>query len=326
MSSESFEPGLVSIVIPTYNRASLLSDCIDSALAQDYSNHEVIVVDDGSIDSTRAVCDGYGDKIRYFWKPNGGVASALNFGIGRMRGEWLKVVGSDDVLESNALSAFVKSAKRLNARWLACDYTVTDVWGKQIRFKRYALRLEGDALLRALWCGAESDIDRMFGGAVSGYGFLHRSLLTEVGLLDETVRVGEDWEWALRATFVYGHREVHIPLTLYRVRLHRGQMTGSMRKRFKRWDIRGTEGAGYVRSLLKRRLNNPDATLLPRVEHYRAEAKRLRREYLPLMLFANLRRGVPLYNTIRHWVWVIAPTIMDQIYWAYNPPVDIRIR
>ena len=73
----------VSIVIPVYNGADLLSQAIDSALAQTYFPIEILVVNDGSGDggATERIALSYGEKVRYFSKANGGVASALNFAI-----------------------------------------------------------------------------------------------------------------------------------------------------------------------------------------------------------------------------------------------------
>ena len=80
----------VSIVIPAYNASNYLAEAIDSALAQTYSNTEIIVVNDGSKDdgATAAVAAKYGEKIRYVEKENGGSSSALNAGIANMTGEW----------------------------------------------------------------------------------------------------------------------------------------------------------------------------------------------------------------------------------------------
>ena len=82
-----FNP-LVSIVIPVYNGANYVSEAIESALKQTYKNIEIIVVNDGSTDNTEKIVKKYGDKIRYFYKENGGVASALNLGIKNMKGEY----------------------------------------------------------------------------------------------------------------------------------------------------------------------------------------------------------------------------------------------
>lgn len=91
----------VSIVIPVYNGANYLNESIDSALAQTYSNLEVIVVNDGSCDdgATEKIALSYGDKIRYFRKENGGVSSALNYGIRNMTGEYFSWLSHDDKYE-----------------------------------------------------------------------------------------------------------------------------------------------------------------------------------------------------------------------------------
>ncbi len=93
-----FEPK-VSIVIPVYNGSNYLREAIDSALAQTYKNIEIIVVNDGSRDcgKTEETAKSYGDKIRYFSKENGGVATALNFGIREMKGEYFSWLSHDDV-------------------------------------------------------------------------------------------------------------------------------------------------------------------------------------------------------------------------------------
>ncbi|MDR1180166.1 MAG: glycosyltransferase [Spirochaetales bacterium] len=94
----NFHP-LVSIVIPVYNGANYMREAIDSALTQTYDNCEVIVVNDGSDDggATDNIARSYGDRIRYFAKENGGVATALNLGIREMQGEYFSWLSHDDV-------------------------------------------------------------------------------------------------------------------------------------------------------------------------------------------------------------------------------------
>ena len=72
---------LVSIIIPVYNGENYLTEAIESALNQTYKNIEIIVINDGSTDSTEEICLQYGNKIRYFYKENGGVSSALYMSI-----------------------------------------------------------------------------------------------------------------------------------------------------------------------------------------------------------------------------------------------------
>jgi Glycosyltransferases involved in cell wall biogenesis len=89
---------LVSVVIPVYNGANYLAEAIDSALSQTYQNIEILVINDGSKDegATRNIALSYGDKIRYFEKENGGVATALNLGIREMKGEYFSWLSHDD--------------------------------------------------------------------------------------------------------------------------------------------------------------------------------------------------------------------------------------
>ena len=93
----------ISIIIPVYNGANYLRDAIDSALGQTYDNCEVIVVNDGSSDdgATEAIAQGYGEQIRYFYKENGGVASALNLAICKMQGDYFAWCSHDDMFEKD---------------------------------------------------------------------------------------------------------------------------------------------------------------------------------------------------------------------------------
>ena len=105
----------VSIVIPVYNGSNYLREAIDSALAQTYKNIEVIVINDGSNDKgkTDKICKSYGNKIRYFKKENGGVASALNMGIEKMQGEYFSWLSNDDIYYQDKVEKQVKALSRL---------------------------------------------------------------------------------------------------------------------------------------------------------------------------------------------------------------------
>lgn len=88
---------LISIIIPVYNGVNYLKEAIESALAQTYRHIEIIVINDGSIDETENIALSFGEKIQYLKKPNGGVASALNLGISKMRGEYFSWLSHDDL-------------------------------------------------------------------------------------------------------------------------------------------------------------------------------------------------------------------------------------
>lgn len=90
---------LVSVVIPTYNRAGLLREAVESVLKQTYSPVEVVVVDDGSTDDTAAVVQEYGNRVRYSRRPNGGVNAARNIGFKQAKGQYVALLDSDDLWE-----------------------------------------------------------------------------------------------------------------------------------------------------------------------------------------------------------------------------------
>ena len=86
----------VRVIIPTYNRESYVPKPIDSFLCQAFEEYEIIVVDDGSKDDTKEVLKMYGDKIKYIYQDNSGVAAARNTGINASTGEWTAFLDSYD--------------------------------------------------------------------------------------------------------------------------------------------------------------------------------------------------------------------------------------
>jgi glycosyltransferase involved in cell wall biosynthesis len=96
--------GLVSVIIPTYNRAHLLADAIRSALAQDYPYKQVIVVDDGSQDATRQLVSTFAE-VEYIYQANQGQAAARNAGLRQCRGEYVASLDSDDIWDPGFLSS-----------------------------------------------------------------------------------------------------------------------------------------------------------------------------------------------------------------------------
>lgn len=97
---------IISIIVPVYKAEKLLPACIESILNQTFSKFELILVDDGSPDSSGAICDGYANKdprVCVIHKDNGGVSSARNTGIDHSRGQWITFVDSDDSVDERFL-------------------------------------------------------------------------------------------------------------------------------------------------------------------------------------------------------------------------------
>lgn len=104
---------LVSVIVPVYNVEKYLDRCLNSILSQTYKNMEIILVDDGSKDSSSAICDKYGEqdnRIKVYHKENGGLSSARNFGIEKAKGDWLYFIDSDDWIDINTINTLINSA------------------------------------------------------------------------------------------------------------------------------------------------------------------------------------------------------------------------
>ena len=114
---------MISIVIPTYDRAATLGRAIDSVLAQTYTEWELVIVDDGSTDDTEAVLARYTDPritiVRH--DRNRGVAAAQNSGFDAMRGEWFTVLGSDDELVPEAFETLMATCVETGALAVTCN-------------------------------------------------------------------------------------------------------------------------------------------------------------------------------------------------------------
>lgn len=101
----------LSVIIPVYNVEQYLSRCLNSLLAQTFDEFEILLINDGSTDSSREICDNYIAKdarIKVFHQKNSGVSSARNFGLKQAQGGWIYFMDADDWLEPNAFSAFKK--------------------------------------------------------------------------------------------------------------------------------------------------------------------------------------------------------------------------
>ena len=124
----------LSIIVPIYNVAPYLRECVDRVLAQDITDYEIILVDDGSPDECPQICDGYAEKydnIRVVHKENAGLSAARNSGIKVATGDYIMFVDSDDYLQPNSLGALMEQVKRDNL----------DV----LRFRYQNVRESGDA-------------------------------------------------------------------------------------------------------------------------------------------------------------------------------------
>ena len=110
---------LISVIIPVYNVAAYLPECLDSLLSQDYQKLEIILIDDGSTDDSGAICDRYAamdNRILVIHQKNGGAAAAKNAGLRAATGEYLSFVDSDDYLEPGVYSYMLSALQENGAQ------------------------------------------------------------------------------------------------------------------------------------------------------------------------------------------------------------------
>lgn len=130
------EKGKISVIVPIYMAQEYLPACIDSILAQTYTELEVILVDDGSPDRCGQICDEYAERdkrIRVIHKENNGVSSARNAGLDAAVGEYIAFVDSDDTILPDMYRTLYDMAVNFNADIVLCNNTITSSKGKYVQ-------------------------------------------------------------------------------------------------------------------------------------------------------------------------------------------------
>lgn len=118
---------LISLVIPVYNVEKYLPRCMETVFAQTYDNFEIILVDDGSTDSSGKMCDEYAakdDRVRVFHKENGGLSDARNFGVQKARGDLVSFIDSDDCVTEDYLQYLYDLKEKYGADMACADSIV----------------------------------------------------------------------------------------------------------------------------------------------------------------------------------------------------------
>jgi glycosyltransferase involved in cell wall biosynthesis len=191
-------PPAVSVVIPAYNAAWCVRKAVDSVLAQDFRDVELIVVNDGSTDDTLAVLRSYGDAIRVVDQRNGGMSNARNAGIRAARGEFLAFLDSDDWWLPGKLGRQVELLRtRPDLGFCSCAARVEDMQGRLLNLWECPA-WEGPFVAHLF--GSSADVP----GSCSAV-LARRDLVLQVGAFDETLRGAEDPDLWIRLAAVSGY-------------------------------------------------------------------------------------------------------------------------
>lgn len=119
----------ISIIIPVYNKEDYISDCVESVLKQEFTDYEIILVDDGSTDGSARICDEYSHQyafIHTFHIKNGGLGPARNYGIANAKGEYMLFLDSDDWIREDALVRLYNAVKENEADAVLFDFMIYD--------------------------------------------------------------------------------------------------------------------------------------------------------------------------------------------------------
>jgi len=175
----------ISVIIPTYNRASFILQAIKSVQNQSLHVSEIIVVDDGSTDNTKELLKN--EDIIYIYQKNSGVSTARNQGIKEAKHEWIAFLDSDDIWHKNNIEEHV--ALHVKNPELKASFS-DELWirnGKVVNKKKHLKKEEPTFLnsLRSCKIGASTF-------------FVHKTIFEEIGLFDENLEVCEDYDLWLR--------------------------------------------------------------------------------------------------------------------------------
>lgn len=214
--SEKYVPGLVSVIIPTYNRNQLIVETIDSVFAQTYRPIELIVVDDGSTDNTRQVLQKWQEShsrdedflIQLLFQENKGAPVARNLGAAKAQGEYIQFFDSDDIMFPKKLEKQITALRTNQVDFVACDLSIQG---------------ENKSPSEHIWKFSRRPHDptsHILNICLNTHSpvFMRNSLIT----LDpwvETLKVWQDFEFTFRI-LATGLRGLWLPEVLYSIRHH----------------------------------------------------------------------------------------------------------
>lgn len=206
---------LVTIIIPTFNRADTIEATVNSCLDQSYLNLEIIVIDDGSTDDTHYLLEKniLNNKIIYIYQQNSGRSKARNLGLKMAKGEFIQFLDSDDLLEKN------KIEKQINK--IKADITIDGIYGQTIYFKNNI-----DNVIKKVFINVEKDFEMRL---------LQKNFITISSILirkcdinfDEELNAMEDWDFWIKYV-QQGKKIVAYEEGITYVRIHEGNTSNNI--------------------------------------------------------------------------------------------------
>lgn len=219
---------LVTIIIPVYNGSNYLDQSIESALNQTYKNIEVIVINDGSNDNdkTEKIALNYLPRIKYISKPNGGVSSALNYGIKAMRGNYFCWLSHDDLFAADHIESLItllelgdSNPKRIMMSDTIFINSSGEYIGRPIKIRKKKVYEPNDIFRRLT-----------HGFSINGCSLLlHKNSIIHAGYFDEQLKYIQDLKmWLLLS--LDNHILIASNKPTVKMRMHSEQQTHKLKK------------------------------------------------------------------------------------------------
>jgi glycosyltransferase involved in cell wall biosynthesis len=231
----------VSVIVPTYNRASLVGTAVRSVLRQAFTDLEVLVVDDGSTDDTERVVRDLADpRVHYCRLPkNRGQAAARNEGLRRARGEFLAFQDSDDRWVPGKLGRFMSAFRAVSGE-VGCVYSDMQRFWADGRISYHT----SPVVLRGRWIDPKNRWYQVYRLGIQA-AVIRRRYLEAVGPFDETLRYFEDMELFMRLAMACDFVHIPEPLTEY---VQTGGVSQNMREMWRaRRRVLHRHGAALLR-------------------------------------------------------------------------------
>ena len=205
----------VSVIVPVYNKRAYVDAAIKSVLEQEFSDCEIIVVDDGSTDGSCDALVTFGDQIRLYRQEHSGPSRARNFGIDKARGRYIAFLDADDEWFPTKLSVQIEFLEsNPDFYWVSANSIVEMPDGRSHYRNQVLDNLENGTWYRPSDWFAE--VRRVFPIGTSGLVF-RREALDEIGLFDEDLSAGQDYDLCFRSAIRYPRiASALVPLYRYR--------------------------------------------------------------------------------------------------------------
>jgi glycosyltransferase involved in cell wall biosynthesis len=262
------QAGLVSVIMPVHNGGQFVRQAIDSALAQSYPSVEIVVVDDGSTDTTPQVLESFGSRIVHLRQENSGAAIARNTAIRAARGEYLAFLDADDLWEKDKLTTQLAYFQQHADVDLVAS-------GWRVHAAEEASHVLGDSAETTTITEVDPSIRGWIYNELLLLCVLHtttvvvrRRLVDKIGNFDAQLRRGQDYDYWLRASRVTPIHRLDAKLSIYR--LHTSNNTWKpqrvnygaivIEKALRAWGRTGPDGRVTPLPLVRRRLADLWAT------------------------------------------------------------------